>query len=155
MRYMGQGHEVSVEIPVVVRQDQLDDDSREMLQVAFEQEYHRLYERTIPGLEVEILTWTLLVTTLRQEEVLNLDDLEELAEAKPIGQRMLMNADRGEFEQALVFDRSTLKPGHAIDGPAVIVEKDTATVVSTRFRARVIRSEFIVLEARETQGKET
>ena len=65
---MGQGHEVSVEIPVVVRQDQLDDDSREMLQVAFEQEYHRLYERTIPGLEIEILTWTLLVTTLRQEE---------------------------------------------------------------------------------------
>ena len=155
MRYMGQGHEVSVEIPVVVRQDQLDDDSREMLQVAFEQEYHRLYERTIPGLEVEILTWTLLVTTLRHQETLNLDDLDEPAEASPIGQRMLMNAERGEFEQAPVFDRSTLEPGHVIDGPAVIVEKDTATVVSARFRARVIRSEFIILEARETQGKET
>ena len=155
MRYMGQGHEVSVEIPVVVRQDQLDDDSREMLQVAFEQEYHRLYERTIPGLEVEILTWTLLVTTLRHQETLNLDDLDEPAEASPIGQRMLMNAERGEFEQAPVFDRSTLEPGHVIDGPAVIVEKDTATVVSARFRARVIRSEFIILEARGTQGKET
>jgi N-methylhydantoinase A len=76
MRYMGQGHEVSVEIPVVVKETELDNDASENLRVAFEQEYHRLYERTIPGLEVEILTWMLLVTTLRDHDVLNLDDLE-------------------------------------------------------------------------------
>ena len=154
MRYMGQGHEVSVEIPVVVRQAELDNDAPENLRVAFEKEYHRLYERIIPGLEVEILTWTLLVTTLRHEETLNLDEQEEPAEARPIGQRLVMNPERGEFEQAPVFDRSILQPGNRIDGPAVIVEKDTATVVSSRFRARVIRSGYIVLEARATEGKE-
>jgi len=36
----------------------------------------------------------------------------------------------------------------------VIVEKDTATVVSSRFCARVIRSGYIILEARTTEGKE-
>ena len=150
MRYMGQGHEVSVEIPVVVKETELDNDASENLRVAFEQEYHRLYERTIPGLEVEILTWMLLVTTLRDHDVLNLDDLEE-SPARPTGQRRVMNAELGEYEEALVFDRATLQPGDAIEGPAVIVEKDTATVVSSRFRARIIRSDYIVMEVKTTE----
>ena len=150
MRYMGQGHEVSVEIPVVVKETELDNDASENLRVAFEQEYHRLYERTIPGLEVEILTWMLLVTTLRDHDVLNLDHLEE-SPARPTGQRRVMNAELGEYEEALVFDRASLQPGDAIEGPAVIVEKDTATVVSSRFRARIIRSDYIVMEAKTTE----
>jgi N-methylhydantoinase A len=150
MRYMGQGHEVSVEIPVVVKETELDNDAPENLRVAFEQEYHRLYERTIPGLEVEILTWMLLVTTLRDHDVLNLDDLEE-SPARPAGQRRIMNAELGEYEEALVFDRASLQPGDAIEGPAVIVEKDTATVVSSRFHARIIRSDYIVMEAKTTE----
>ena len=150
MRYMGQGHEVSVEIPVVVKETELDNDASENLRVAFEQEYHRLYERTIPGLEVEILTWMLLVTTLRDHDVLNLDDLKE-SPARPTGQRRVMNAELGEYEEALVFDRASLQPGDAIEGPAVIVEKDTATVVSSRFRARIIRSDYIVMEAKTTE----
>ena len=150
MRYMGQGHEVSVEIPVVVKETELDNDASENLRVAFEQEYHRLYERTIPGLEVEILTWMLLVTTLRDHDVLNLDDLEE-SPARPTGQRRVMNAELGEYEEALVFDRASLQPGDAIEGPAVIVEKDTATVVSSRFRARIIRSDYIVMEVKTTE----
>ncbi len=150
MRYMGQGHEVSVEIPVVVKETELDNDASENLRVAFEQEYHRLYERTIPGLEVEILTWMLLVTTLRDHDVLNLDDLEE-SPARPTGQRRVMNAELGEYEEALVFDRASLQPGDTIEGPAVIVEKDTATVVSSRFRARIIRSDYIVMEVKTTE----
>ncbi len=150
MRYMGQGHEVSVEIPVVVKETELDNDASENLRVAFEQEYHRLYERTIPGLEVEILTWMLLVTTLRDHDVLNLDDLKE-SPARPTGQRRVMNAELGEYEEALVFDRASLQPGDAIEGPAVIVEKDTATVVSSRFRARIIRSDYIVMEVKTTE----
>jgi len=33
----------------------------------------------------------------------------------------------------------------------VIVEKDTATVVSSRFRARIIRSDYIVMEVKTTE----
>ncbi|GIT25070.1 MAG: hypothetical protein CM1200mP41_11140 [Gammaproteobacteria bacterium] len=58
-RYLGQGHEVGVEIPVIVEQTPLDESAGETLRAAFEREYHRLYEGIIPGVEVEILTWTL------------------------------------------------------------------------------------------------
>ena len=82
--------------------------------------------------------------------MLNLFDLEE-SPARPTGQRRVMNAELGEYEEALVFDRASLQPGDTIEGPAVIVEKDTATVVSSRFRARIIRSDYIVMEVKTTE----
>ena len=92
----------------------------------------------------------LLVTTLRDHDVLNLDDLKE-SPARPTGQRRVMNAELGEYEEALVIARASLQHGDAIEGQAVIVEKDTATVVSSRFRARVIRSDYIDMEAQTTE----
>tara|TARA_B100000586_G_C20106273_1_gene427485 strand:+ start:76 stop:2178 length:2103 start_codon:yes stop_codon:yes gene_type:complete len=149
MRYMGQGHEVSVEIPVVVEETQLDPDAAGRLREAFEKEYQRLYERIIPGLEVEILTWSLLVSTLRLDETVNSEELDAY-KPEPAGKRILMDAELGKFEEVPFYHRSSLNPGAAIDGPAVIIENDTSTVVSKRFRARIVRSDCIVMEAKQT-----
>ena len=149
MRYMGQGHEVSVEIPVVVEETQLDPDAAGRLREAFEKEYQRLYERIIPGLEVEILTWSLLVSTLRLDETVNSEELDAY-KPEPAGKRILMDAELGKFEEVPFYHRSSLNPGAAIDGPAVIIENDTSTVVSKRFRARIVRSDYIVMEAKQT-----
>ncbi len=149
MRYMGQGHEVSVEIPVVVEETQLDPDAAGRLREAFEKEYQRLYERIIPGLEVEILTWSLLVSTLRLDETVNSEELDAY-KPEPAGKRILMDAELGKFEEVPFYHRSSLNPGAAIDGPAVIIENDTSTVVSKRFRALIVRSDCIVMEAKQT-----
>ena len=58
MRYVGQGHEIVVALPV----RPLAADDRETLAEAFDAEYARLYGRTIPGQEREVLSWTLTVT---------------------------------------------------------------------------------------------
>ncbi len=58
MRYVGQGHEIVVPLPV----RPLAAGDRETLAEAFDAEYARLYGRTIPGQEREILSWTLTVT---------------------------------------------------------------------------------------------
>ena len=58
MRYVGQGHEIVVRLPV----RPLAAGDRETLAQAFDAEYARLYGRTIPGQEREILSWTLTVT---------------------------------------------------------------------------------------------
>ena len=57
---------------------------------------------------------------------------------------------REKFEEVPFYHRSSLNPGAAIDGPAVIIENDTSTVVSKRFRARIVRSGCIVMEAKQT-----
>ena len=58
MRYVGQGHEIVVPLPV----RPLAAGDRETLAEAFDSEYARLYGRTIPGQEREVLSWTLTVT---------------------------------------------------------------------------------------------
>jgi len=58
MRYVGQGYEISVPVPGRL----LDDRDSRVLVESFEREYRRLYGRLIPGLDVEVLSWTLAVT---------------------------------------------------------------------------------------------
>ena len=58
MRYVGQGHEIVVPLPV----RELAAGDGETLAAAFDAEYARLYARTIPGQEREVLSWTLTVT---------------------------------------------------------------------------------------------
>ena len=151
MRYVGQGHEVGVEIPIKVETEVLGDDAGAELFRSFEREYNRLYERTIPDLDAEILTWVMVVSTVL--EPVELQDASTTAgEATPVGQRELMNTQTGALERAAVYDRATLSPGMTIAGPAVLVEKDTATVISATFDAAIHHSGHIVMNRKEANA---
>src|SRR5204862_4755499 len=55
MRYRGQGHEITVSLPP----GPFDRASREKLVTLYEEGYAATFGRTIPGLDVEIMNWTL------------------------------------------------------------------------------------------------
>ena len=59
MRYVGQGHEITVPLPV---RDLTADDAT-ALREKFEQEYSVLFRRPIPGAAIEALSWSVLVST--------------------------------------------------------------------------------------------
>ena len=59
MRYVGQGHEIGVEVPAEVVAGT---GSAAALRGAFDEAYRAVYGRVIPGLDVEVLSWTLVVT---------------------------------------------------------------------------------------------
>jgi N-methylhydantoinase A len=153
MRYVGQGHEVGVELPIRIATPRLGPDAEAVLLAAFEAEYHRLYERTIPNLDVEILTWVLLVSTeiapLETSEPGH-DVAESLPLPAPISQRRLVDTATGGQINAPVYAREALQPGMQLTGPAVILEQDTTTVISARFRAHIHALGYIILEQRET-----
>ena len=149
MRYVGQGHEVGVELPIRIETPRLEADAAEVLLAAFEREYHRLYERTIPNLDVEILTWVLLVSTetaaaTSASSPPSVPVRPELPE--PIGHRDIVDTASGELRTAPVYTRESLKPGMQLPGPAVITEQDTTTVVTARFNARIHPLNYIILE---------
>ncbi len=65
MRYVGQGHEIGVEVPgevVAGTGSAAGDSSVDVLRRAFDRAYRAVYGRVIPGLDVEVLSWTLVVT---------------------------------------------------------------------------------------------
>ena len=134
MRYMGQGYEIAVELPA----GPADGFGREALHTAFEAAYQTLYGRVIPDLDIEVLSWTL---TLGAEpaalsEAALAADVGRAAEAPPAATDLY---DPGLRERlpARRFARESLATGAAVEGPALIVEAQTTTVLSPGFHARV------------------
>ena len=150
MRYIGQGHEVSVEIPVKLEEAELDSQSSGRLTMAFETEYTRLYGRTIPSLEIEILSWSLLVSTKESDGLaINMSAKSYAPDTTEF--RKLMDAESGEFNDAAVYDRLSLAPGAKIEGPAIVTESDTATVITRRFEGQVTDGGYMIFERKNSK----
>lgn len=147
MRYIGQGHEVGVELPITIDVAVIDESSPARFLAAYEREYEQLYGRAIPGVDVEILSWVLTVASPTPAH----STLESVPDSKrvprPTGSRAVMDADSGQLVQADLYARSELAPGDSVPGPAIIVEANTATLVTSSFHATISAGGHIVMEA--------
>jgi N-methylhydantoinase A len=146
MRYRGQGHEIAVALPARLYRNE----DAAMLHDAFEEAYRRLYSRVIPGVEVEILSWVLLLSAPRSAEGETLLPTPEPHTAQPAPTRPVFDPETGEFIEVAIHERGDLRPGALIPGPAVIVEDETSTVVSRLFDARVDAFGYIELTRRKS-----
>ena len=144
MRYRGQGHEIAVPLPT--RSYNTADAAT--LRAAFEDAYRRLYSRIIPGVEVEILSWVLLLSAPPPAEPAAVPPSPTPNTPKPARHRPVFDPELGEFVTVAIYDRRDLKPGAQIAGPAVIVEDETSTVVTRLFDAIVDAFGYIELTRR-------
>ena len=145
MRYVGQGHEVSVPLPL----RPLEPGDAETLQQAFDATYTRFYGRTIPDMDVEVLTWALTLTG-PVDAAPPVAEPAAVATLPPaIGERRLFNTRAADFETVPVYGRDTLTPGMHIAGPAIVSESQTTTVVTPDFDARIDGRGYIILERRD------
>jgi len=144
MRYRGQGHEIAVSMPT--RSYRGEDAAP--LHGAFENEYRRLYSRVIPGVEVEILSWVMLLSAPVPTETEAAAPAAESYSPEPTSRRAIFDPEAGEFIEVAIHDRRNLDPGAFIPGPAVIVEDETSTVVSRLFDARLDAFGYIELTRR-------
>ena len=140
MRYAGQGYEIAVNAP-----PQDADDFAAQLGDAFAAAYRMLYARTIPGQEIEILSWTLALgtTPLAQDQA---PAPQRLRQATPDGCVELFDAALGEVREAALYQRQRLGAGDHFDGPALIVEDQTTTVVGADFAGLVNARGHLILE---------
>lgn len=142
MRYVGQGHEVSVELPVRA----FGESDTDSLRRSFEATYRALYNRFIPNADIEVLSWALTISAVAPEPK-SLGEQTSLDSAPaPDGYRGVVDSSGAECPDTALYQRSDLAPGASIDGPALIVEDQTTTVVSSLFRAMVNRRGDLVLQ---------
>ncbi len=166
MRYVGQGHEIVV--PLAGRT--LADADRESLAAAFDTEYARLFSRTLPDQEREVLSWTLAVTARRDSSITSMTKggtlpsptavsvvspvLQPAGGQGPAGAgRRLFDAVRADYVTATTYRRNDLAPDSAVAGPAVIVEEQTTTVVPDGFQVVVNSLGYLILERRDPQAE--
>ena len=136
MRYIGQGHEIPVEVDLT----QISQSSRtaelelrEHLTSLFLASYRNLYAREIPGLEIEALNWLLTIQTV--EPPLKVTPTEQpISEIVAVRTTPVTDPLTGAIERYKLIEREALEPGLFATGPALVVEAQTTTVVPRHFK---------------------
>ncbi|MCH2351720.1 MAG: hydantoinase/oxoprolinase family protein [Pseudomonadales bacterium] len=135
MRYVGQGYEIAVEIDPVTA-------SEGVLRTAFDRAYEQLYGRLIPGLDIEVMSWTL---SLAENKQISIEG--HIPAASHLDQRDHQSMyEEGTMKKAVILDRSNMGPDISVTGPGLVVEEQTTTVVPSHFQVTVNRHGDLVLE---------
>ncbi len=141
MRYVGQGHEVTVPIPNMSLSTQDIPD----LERRFGEVYRQLYERTAGHNPIEALSWRVVVSAPRPD--LPLGRLGTSYSLSPValdsikGERRVYLPEYEGYAAVPVFDRYLLGPGATFSGPAIIEERESTIVIGPA--ARVAVDEFL------------
>ena len=121
MRYQGQGYEVSVEVKEAGSIDS------NMLSLQFEEAYLASYGRTLPDVDVEILSWTLSMEEESANDKPMIFDLPQSEDYFDLDESVLVSG--GSSLVAPVFWRGSLSVGVSYEGPLLVTENQTTTVV--------------------------
>ena len=180
MRYVGQGHEIGVELPPEV----VGGAGAGALRAAFDRAYETVYGRTIPGLDIEVLSWTLVVSApaAGRPAAAGASQMRRpgssagtpgasagtpgvSAETSGPGQppsrpdpaassELFASAAEGHVTAA-VHHRPDLPEDATVAGPALIAEEQTTTVVPAGWEARVLTDGHLLVERRERRAART
>jgi len=124
IRYIGQGHEVTVPVPPGATGAA----SRQQIVDAFERVYRRLYGRVADGVPLEVVNWRVTVSgpvpslDLRQSQAVN-------GGSGLKGHRRVYFPQYGDYHDTPVYDRYRLGPGTRIAGPAIIEERESTAIL--------------------------
>ncbi len=144
MRYHGQGHEIEIPLP----DRPLCDGDLAALRSAFEVEYSRQFSRSVPGMVIEILNWSVRVAT-KATPPAALPAPAGSASPAPLRHHPILCEVTGTQRKAAVHERAALRPGDRIAGPALIIEPQTTTYVSADFGAALDGDGNIILTRQE------
>ncbi|MBL4875955.1 MAG: hydantoinase/oxoprolinase family protein [Cohaesibacteraceae bacterium] len=128
MRYIGQGHEIRISLPDT---DLKIDDMIE-LREKFEQTYETIYGLRLSDMNVEIVTWAVTCASVETPYVA-IEVNNPGIPAKPKKTNIMFDSPTGKMVNAPVYWRADLAPGFKLNGPTIIAENETSTVVTSLF----------------------
>ncbi|RWF44636.1 MAG: hydantoinase/oxoprolinase family protein [Mesorhizobium sp.] len=134
LRYVGQGHELEVDLPL----DTSANIDSAKLRRRFEEHYSAVFGRFLQNHAIEILTWAVTATAHQLVRGTVKEVRPTSAKPRPSAWTDFVDFD-GKSVKAPVYLRADLGSGHAIAGPAVITESETNTVVPAHFEVAVDR----------------
>jgi N-methylhydantoinase A len=140
MRFVGQGAETDLSID----QKPFDQWEKDQIRGLFDDAYKKLYGRTYPETPVELVTFKVRaslpsrefhIPPIRQTETKLADCIK--------GERSAFSLVRKEYLPFTVYDRYKLFPGAAMQGPAIIEERESTIIVGEDASARVDEYGFV------------
>jgi N-methylhydantoinase A len=164
MRYLGQGHEVDVEIPA----GPLGPGSLHAITASFEAAYRLLYSRTPQGVPLEALNWRAVVSGPRPDILGMSGGSAGVASGLPAaggsagaisGPPQMKNTRQAYFPEARgyvatpVYDRYAVGPGVRLMGPAIVEERESTTVIGPGAAITVDAQRTLIAEAAPAEDR--
>jgi N-methylhydantoinase A len=122
MRYLGQGHEITVVIPT----DKLSEKSIATIEQNFKIEYRLRYGRDIENIPIESVTWRVLVSGPSPQLIPKQAVIGKHTKALKGTRKVFWGK---QYEATPVYDRYSMEAHKKIKGPCIIEEFESTTVV--------------------------
>ena len=142
VRYLGQGHELTIPI----NPGKLSTKDVEELREKFEELYHQIYGLNLPEMEVEAISWSVTVKSPEATTIQKNSEGVDQNVPESIGLRGVFDTNLERVEQAKVYNRSDLCAGQSIHGLCVIQEPETTVIVPQGFMGWMNPLGHIILE---------
>jgi N-methylhydantoinase A len=148
MRYAGQGWEITVPL----ENETFDYLGIELLNNKFEKTYEEHFGRAIEGLQIEVVGWSVKVTSPRPETEKTITvDSENIVMTD--SKRVVYDPAKGTEVEASVFQRENLNPGDCVMGPAIIVESQTTTWISSEKKSSTQKDDCLLITKKTEAAK--
>jgi N-methylhydantoinase A len=145
LRYLHQGYTLPVTCPAQV----VDGDAAK-LKAAFDELHHQVYGQSAPKEDAEIVTFRIQAEIEVPRLVLpEIEAAKSSPESALKGTRPLFDIEAGRFVDARIYDRAKLLAGHRIEGPAIIDQFDSTTVMLSDQFATVDRTGTLIIQRSE------
>ncbi|GGB17669.1 hydantoinase/oxoprolinase family protein [Allosediminivita pacifica] len=126
MRYMGQNYELSVAVPA----GPITAETFRQLEEGFEAAHRQRFGFIAEGEQIQLVTLRLEAAgVVNKAEFKPQPEEGPDASAAQIATRDVWMAEAGDFVPAGVYAREKLRPGNVIEGPAIVEQMDTTTVI--------------------------
>jgi N-methylhydantoinase A len=148
MRYVGQGFEIKVELPL----GSLEVASLPGIKRAFHDTYERLFGRRLADLPIETLSWRLSASATVPDVELNF--ARPAAHPNPSKGRRNAYFPQHGFVPCEVYDRYALKVGATLRGPAIVEERESTVVVGFDASISIDQHLNLIVEIDDEEGAE-
>ena len=103
------------------------------IRARYDQAYARFFDRPVPGSDVEIMSYAVVVTTV-PEDVAAAPRPDRPFAAEAVRTQAVRDTATAAVSDWAVHERSALAPGAGIAGPAIVAEDETSTLIGPGWR---------------------
>ena len=136
----------NIQIPCRFELEELEDGSSAFLRGRFEEAHRQRYNFDLPESPLEIAT----VRVVGRGKIKGVSLLESEDGAGEDASGAITRKEQvyfdGGWKETPIYDRTELRPGNAVAGPAVVVQDDTTTVIEPGFKGAVDSFGNILIE---------
>jgi len=141
MRYEGQGHEITIKLPNGI----LNEMSVEEITKRFHKEYKFRYNRSIDNVAIQMVTWRVLVEGLIPKLEVKQSDFDDDSTDPSKGTRKVYFQSTGYLD-CPVYNRYKMTTGFNENGPMIIEEKESTTVVGLNSKVSIDAHKNIIID---------